>query len=411
MSATEMTRTGAEEAPETQAEGPATTGPQASAGRSRRWTAARALRLLTPALVFLGIRQVGLLVLSWMAGENDRQVGPTLRSWDGEWFLAIAEKGYAGVPHNLVDAHGTRSDETPLAFFPGYPKLVGWLHDLGFALVPAALAVTIVSGVVCAYGLTRLGALVRGGSRRTSLILVALFAASPMAIVLSMTYSEALFCAFAVWALVFVLERNWIGAGLCAAAAGLVRPTAAALILAVGLAALVAVIKRRDGWRPWVGGLLAPLGLVGYLAWVGTRTGEWNGWFALQRRGWDSGFDGGSATLRFSVEVLSDARSVLEVATVGLIVVALALLVIGFRRRLEWPLLVYSLGVLVMDLCSNGMMNSKVRLMVPAFTLLVPLALALAKRRTSTMVLALAAVALTGSWFGAYGVTAWGYAI
>ncbi|MEV7095622.1 hypothetical protein AB0M80_22520 [Amycolatopsis sp. NPDC051045] len=64
-----------------------------------------------------------------------------------------------------------------------------------------------------------------------------------------MPYSEALFRALAAWALVGVLERNWIMAGL-------VRPTAAALVLAVGLAALVAVIQRRDGWRLWVGGLL-----------------------------------------------------------------------------------------------------------------------------------------------------------
>ncbi len=379
--------------------------------RRQRWTSARALRLFAPALVFLGVREVGLLVLSWMAARNRMSVGEALRSWDGQWFLAIAGNGYGGVPENLVDAFGRRGPETPLAFFPGYPVVVGWLDDLGLRLAPSALAVTIGFGVLCAYGLTRLGSLVRGGSRRAGLVLVALFAASPMSIVLSMAYSEAMFCAFAVWALVFVLERVWVAAGLCCAAAGLVRPTAAALVLAVGLAALVAVLGKRDGWRPWVGGALAPMGLLGYLGWVGVQTGEWNGWFALQERGWDSGFDGGAATLRFSLEVLGDGRSVLEVATVGLILAALGLVVVGVRRRLEWPLLVYAVGVLLMDLCSNGLMNSKVRLMVPAFTLLVPLALALARRRTTSMVLALGAVAVAGSWFGAYAVTAWGYAI
>ncbi|MFC7612354.1 hypothetical protein ACFQV2_00855 [Actinokineospora soli] len=64
-----------------------------------------------------------------------------------------------------------------------------------------------------------------------------------------------------------------------------------------------------------------------------------------------------------------------------------------------------------MDLCSNGLMNSKARLMVPAVTLLVPVAIALAKRKTSTVVGVLCGVALFGSWFGAYSITAWGYAI
>ena len=56
-------------------------------------------------------------------------------------------------------------------------------------------------------------------------------------------------------------------------------------------------------------------------------------------------------------------------------------------------------------------MNSKARLMVPAFTLLIPVALALAKRRPATIVLTLSALAVASSWFGAYALTAWGYAI
>lgn len=380
-----------------------------------RWTARRIGLLLAPALIFLGIREFGLLVLTWMAAENDRSVTEALRSWDGQWFLAIAEGGYAGVPANLVDAFGNRSPETPLAFFPGYPAVVRWFAaidgDGGIGLVTSAFTVTIVSGVVCSYALARLGRHIRGGSRRTGLILVALFAASPMSIVLSMAYSEAMFCALAAWSLVGVLERRWVLAGVCCALAGLVRSTGAALVLAVGLAVVVAIVRRRDGWRPWVGGMIAPVGLVGYLAWVGTRTGEWNGWFKLQERGWGTGFDGGAATVRFSLEALADARSVLEVTTVGLIVVALTLLVIGFVRRVEWPLMVFAAGVLVMDLGANGLMNSKARLMIPAFTLLIPVALALARRRPSTAVLTLCALAVASSWFGAYSITSWGYAI
>ncbi|MBC6446946.1 hypothetical protein [Actinokineospora xionganensis] len=403
MSATDVAPASAEET--------TTATPEVAPRRARRWTARRITHVIAPAVIFLGIREFGLLILSWMAGRNDISTTDALKSWDGQWFLAIAGNGYAGVPPGLVDAFGKRSFETPLAFFPGYPTVVGWLNDLGFRLLPSALAVTVAFGVVCAYGLTRLGTIVAGGSRTVGLILVALFAASPMAIVLSMAYSEAMFCALAVWALVFVLERRWVGAGMCCAAAGLVRPTASALILAVGLAMLVAVFQRKDSWRPWLGGIIAPVGLIGYLAWVGVRTGEWDGWFALQRRGWDSEFDGGVATLRFTMDVLGNARSVLEVATVGLIVGALALLVIGWRRRLEWPLLVYAAGVLAMDLCSNGLMNSKARLMLPAFTLLLPIALGLAKRRPSTVALTLAGAAVASAWFGAYSITAWGYAI
>ena len=370
---------------------------------------------LTPALIYLAIREFSLLILSWMTSKNQMAMGSTLTSWDGQWFLGIAEGGYGGVPPGLVDAFNRRDPDTALAFFPGYPYAVRWLAGLdgpgGIGLIAAALTVTIAFGVFCAYGLARLGRVVRGGSMRAGLILVVLFAASPMSVVLSMSYTEAMFCALAVWSLIGVLERRWVLAGVCCSLAGLVRPTAAALILAVGLAAVITVVQRKEGWRPIVGGLIAPAGIIGYLAWVGTRTGAWNGWFTLQERGWDSGFDGGKATWTFTFEALARGSSVLEVATVALIVAALTLVVVAIRRRLEWPLIVYAVGVLVMDLGANGLFNSKARLMLPAFTLLVPVAIALAKRRPSTALTVLGWFVLAGCWFGAYSVTAWSYAI
>ncbi len=372
----------------------------------------RVTLLLAPALVFLAIRELGLLVLGLMADRWNKSPTTALTSWDGQWFLGIAQGGYGGVPRFLVDAFGKRTPETPLAFFPGYPALVRWIDGLpGVETHGAAFTVSLVSGVFCAYGLFRLGTGIRDGSPRAGLALVALFAASPMAVVLSMTYSEATFCALAAWALVGVVERKWILAGLCTAGAGLVRPTAAALLLAVGLAALTAVITRRDGWKPWVGGMIAPLGLLGYLGYVAARTGQLDGWFAVQQRGWDSRFDGGAATWKFALANLGEPRSVLELTTVWILLIAVALVVLGFRRRLEWPLLVYGIGVLVMDLGSNGLMNSKARLLLPAFTLLVPAALAVAKRRTSTAVALLSGLAVFSAWFGAYAITAWQYAI
>jgi hypothetical protein len=157
---------------------------EVAVGHETRWTTRRVGALLAPALIFLGIRELGLLVLTWMASRNNHSVSEVLRSWDGQWFLAIAGGGYAGVPDGLVDAFGQRSAETPLAFFPGYPTVVRWFAGIdgpaGIGLVTSALTVTIVSGVVCSYGLARLGTHIRGGSRRTGLILVALFAAAPM---------------------------------------------------------------------------------------------------------------------------------------------------------------------------------------------------------------------------------------
>jgi len=371
-----------------------------------------------PAVIYLFVRQVGLFVLQLVVEYQNKIHGTTstaageLKSWDGEWFLGIAEGGYNDVPQRLTDAAGRRSAETPLAFFPGYPALIRWVDGLpGVDVVGAAFAVSLISGLFCAYGLFVLGRSVRTGSTKSALVLVTLFAASPMAVVLSMTYSEATFCAFAVWALVGVVRKRWILAGVCCAAAGLVRPTAGALIAAVGLAALVAVIADRRDWRAWAGAAVAPLGLLGYLGWVAIRTGDLAGWFGVQQRGWGSKFDGGAATLEFAFGHLGNPRSVLEIGTVWLLVLAVILVVHAIRRRLEWPLIVYGVGVLIMDIGSNGLMNSKARLLLPAFTLLIPLALMLARRRTSTLLTALGLAILMSAWFGAYSLAVWQYAI
>lgn len=385
----------------------------------REWVQ-RASIVLAPALVYLTIRQVSLLVLAWMSAATGVSTRGALTSWDGSWFLGLATGGYDGVPAALTDAFGMRTDQTSLAFFPGYPALIAALSWLpGIGVLTAAFVVSVGAGVVAAHGLARLAELVPRGSRRAGLVLVALFAASPMSIVLSMTYSESLFCALAAWCLVGLLRRQWLLAGMCSAVAGLVRPTAAALAAAVLVAAVVAVWQdhsnqHRGDWRPWAAGLLAPAGLAGYFAFVAARTGHWNGWFVLQERGWDSRFDGGSATLRFTVDVLTSAPSLLEVTTVWLLAGAVLLLVLcalDWRRSPTWPLLVYAAMVLAMDLGSNGLMNSKARLLLPAFVLLVPVAIGLARRRTTTVALTLTALTAFGAWFGGYALTLWPYAI
>lgn len=396
------------------------------AGAPRRDRAfSRALLAFAPALVYLVVRHIGVLILVLLAGPNNTTAHRSLTAWDGQWYLGIATGGYGGAPDWLLDAHGHRTPQTPLAFFPGYPTVTGWLTDITWmATDTAAFVVSILAGIAAAYALVRIGMLVRGGSRRVGLILVALFAASPMGVVLSMTYSEALFCALAAWSLVFVLRRQWVWAGVLCALAGLVRPTGLALALAVCAAAFVCAVevRRRGGLRPALrplaGLVIAPMGLVGYLWWAGAqiRPGEGvlaqlGGWSELQRDGWNSEFDGGAATLRFTGEAIARSESVHEVGTVLVLLAAVVLVVVGFIRRLEWPLLAYGLGVLIMDLGSNGLMNSKARLLLPAFTLLVPAALGLAKRRPATTLTVLAAATVVSGWFGAHALVTWPYAI
>jgi hypothetical protein len=356
------------------------------------------------------VRLIGVLVLALMTGAE--RLLPALNAWDGTWMVAIARYGYGGIPDDMLDAFGNHTRDTARAFFPGYPAVVAAVGKVaGGDLVLAGVVVSLAAGVIAAYGLTRIGELVPGGSRRAGLLLVGLFAAAPMGVVLSMTYTEALFCAFTAWSLVGVLQRRWVLAGVCALAAGLVRPTATALIAAVGLAAVMAIIQRRDGWRPWVGLALAPWGVLSYLGYVALETGQLDGWARIQRAGWASYLDGGASTAEFTRNALARGSEVYDLAIVLALAGSLALLVLAIRMRLPWPLIVYGALVLVLVWGSNGPPHSKLRLLVPAFTLLLPVAIGLARRRTGTAVAVVVAAALGSAWFGGYALTIWHYGI
>lgn len=376
----------------------------------------RVVAALAPVAVYLGARLVGVVVLAAMAAHNGSGLLDELTSWDGQWLLGIAEFGYDGVPSFLVDARGNRTPETALGFFPGYPALVAGVATVTGSVVAAGLVVALVTGVAAAYGLARLGTIVPGGSPRAGLMLVALFASTPMAVVLTMAYSEGLFCALAAWALVALLQRQWVVAGALTAVAGVVRPTAWALVAAVGLAAAAAILTRRSadpddrpGVSPWVAALIAPLGWLGYLGTVAARTGDPAGWLRVQREGWGWYLDA-DATARYAVTMLASGTRAYEVATVLVLLGSLVLFALTVRS-LPWPLVVYGAGVLVTVWGTAGLMNAKIRLLVPAFVLLVPIAVGLARRRTGTAGAVLVALALGSAWFGGHALTVWRYGI
>lgn len=379
---------------------------RALAAPGRRHSLASAI---SPGLVWIGGRAVGWLVLVLVARSRHRSVGQALTSWDGGFFLRIAQHGYPAVPGSPGVAHLGNS----MAFFAGYPTAIRWVGDaLGIGVRAAAFAVTALAGLALAFGLVQL-ALAAGWSRRVGLLWIGLVGASPLSVVFLMTYSEALFCAFTVWALVAVLRWQWPLAAVLAIAAGLTRPTGAAVVTVVMLGALL------EGWRAgghrrilcWASAVAAPLGLLGYLGFVAIRSGVATGWFQIQSAGWKTRVDGGAATWVFVRGQLAHPWSLMEVATVAVVLSAPFLIGAAIRSRLPWPLLAYSLAVVAMALLSDGIMNSKIRMLLPALPLLLPMAIGLSRLRTSTQVVTMILATLVSAWFGAYCLLIYPHAI
>ncbi|WP_338105332.1 hypothetical protein [Streptomyces cinnamoneus] len=121
----------------------------------------------------------------------------------------------------------------------------------------------------------------------------------------------------------------------------------------------------------------------------------------MQRR-WGSRFDFGRDAFRF-VRHLIVARDYLAYyATVAVLAVALLALLHLALHRPPAPLLVYVLVLVVIAVGGSSYFASKPRFLLPAFPLLVPAAMAMAKARPRTLAVTAGALAGLSFFYGTY---------
>lgn len=295
--------------------------------------------------------------------------GDLAQVWDGGWFLKIADHGY---PDGLRFAGDSTS---AWAFLPLYPMLVAALHAVGIPLGAAAVGLNVVLGAGVAVLLARLAEEVVGEPAASRAVV--LFWFFPGSAALSLAYSEALFLLLVCGALLGLVRRQWVLAGALTALAGATRAAALALMLACAVAAVLTVV-RGGPRRALLAPLLAPLGLLAFLAYGGLRTGDRLIWRRAQDD-WDQSTDFG---LRLAGSIRQELFRggengdtwVLTIVS-GLLLLAGVALLAARRPQLPPALWAYTGATLVILLSSTNVMTK------PRFVLtLVPLFLAVADR-------------------------------
>ncbi|MEU6539897.1 hypothetical protein [Streptomyces sp. NPDC047000] len=386
------------------------------------------LRRAAPALLgYAAVRALGLLVLAvWSAARGKSAHTLLTARWDALWYARVAGGGY-GYEVRLPDGD-VHSD---LAFFPLLPWLERLLHTVaGLSYGDAGLAVALCASLGAAAGIFAVTDRLHGP--RAGVCAVLLWAVLPVGIVQSMAYSESLFTALAAWSLYAVLTGWWVTAGALALSAGLTRPVGLAVVAAVWTGGVASFVRRRSTPGPHgahdashaprgplappargasvasraLGMLLAPLGVAGYVLWVGRHTGDGPLGYVDVQTGWRNGFDGGWAFACFVAGRFTSLPGAL--AGAGLIAGAalvIWLYVVCVRQRQPLPLLVHTGVVIALALGASSYFGSKPRLLLPAFPLLLPLALALARLRVPRSALVLGAAAVASAVYGAFWLT------
>ncbi|AUG77697.1 hypothetical protein CFP65_2884 [Kitasatospora sp. MMS16-BH015] len=375
----------------------APTAPSPPTGTRRRTAS---LRAALPALAaYAAARALGvLLVAAWGARRGTPGLHRLAAMWDAYWYQGIVVHGYAGFP----PVPGPHGPYEAYAFFPAYPALIRLVHLCGVPVGAAALAVAWLASLAAAWGIFRVGEHLYG--RRVGVIAAVLWGVTPYALVESAAYSEPLFTAFVAWALYAAVRRDWLGAGVLALLAGLSRPTGIALAAAVSGAALWELLRGRAGWRAAAGMLLAPLGFLGYLGWVGLVKGRWDGYFRVQDA-WQSHFDFGRKTFYSLRDLLvrPDAIMLADVVVAVVLAASVLLFALSIVQRQPLVLVLFSGAMLLLALGDAAYFNSRARFLLPAFTLLLPVATGLARVRSrASLVLILCSAALASALYGGY---------
>ena len=173
-----------------------------------------------------------------------------LTTWDGDWFIRVAQHGYSRPNAALLALLATRDHvyrpvfraQIDAPFFPLLPALIRVAHEVGFGWRLGALLVANLASLAGVLALGALGVSLLGeeiGARAAVYLAV-----SPMAFVLAMVYSEgvALLCVCAAGALLARDRHGWAAAfGLLAA---LARPQG--VLVAIPL--LWMAWRRGDAW-------------------------------------------------------------------------------------------------------------------------------------------------------------------
>jgi hypothetical protein len=380
--------------------------------------------LAAPAIVvYLTLRVISLQVMAVLANsahakDPGRQVywdGSTatwrgftsvwdaLISWDARWYSMLAGSGMGG-PIGAADANGVPY-EMRVMFFPLYPWLARPLTFLPFVSPEAAcLFVSLVAAVAAAWGLFALGNKLHGS--RFGIMLAALWAVVPAAMTENGAFSESLFTALAAWTLYALLNERWITAGLLAGVSGLSRPTAAALIGTVGLAALIAAVQRRGGWRPYAAMALAPLGLAGYLAYASAKLGGLKEYFDIHQNTFGAYFDYGKShwevVTGIMVGVGDDAANPIRLLSVLFLFGFIALLILAIVNRAPWQLTVFAVATLVLAVGSRAHISMIGRHLLPAFPVLLVPAAILARTSVMKSAIVLGVLALCSGWYAGW---------
>lgn len=269
--------------------------------------------------------------------------------WDSEWYILIAEKGYASSESFQSFGHGKYLPQETAKFFPAYPLSIRLVNRIAQNSVLSGVVVSFAATILFLYYFTLLASkLFEGQVAYQSAILYLLF---PTSFFLNAVYSESLFLAAVTASFYYVEEKKLLHACIAAAVMIVSRPQgflAAAPLL--WLAAVTMTEHRTRNLLCLITALALPL--LGYFFFVSQTFGSYR-WITATSAYWRGEIRYPLyALVRFfqnPIAIHGQHNSMIDFSFAALNLIVLVFSV----RKLKAPYFFYSAVVILFPLCSS----------------------------------------------------------
>jgi hypothetical protein len=337
-----------------------------------------------------------LILATWFAADA---IFSESHPWS--WHILIMDTGF----YRGIAQHGYTGDPHRAAFFPVFPLLIRLVSYLtGGNYLVAGLITIIACGAASAVAVWALADRVcnRGVADRA----VVLYGFFPGAMTFGILYSEPLAVALGAAALLALVERRWLLAGIIGAVGTGERPTLVVLVAVAGVAAIQAIWKRRE-WQALVAPALTPLGILLFFDFLGHRYHNYGYWFKIERSVWGQRFDWGVSTIKvvFGLERFDQNHKAFAILLMIMFIAGLAGIALMVAARL--PLTLVLFGALTIALTfTSSIAGPRPRLVWAAFPIFIGAAAKLPRVIYWPVVILSAAglVLFVGAWRHLFGL-------
>jgi hypothetical protein len=286
---------------------------------------------------------------------------------DADYYLGIAQHGYpARLPFRWHDS----PVNARAAFFPLFPALIRLASYLTGGNYPVAgLIAQIAAGAASTLGVWAVASRLRG--HRVADRAVVLYCLFPGAMTFALLYSEPLAVAISAAAILAMLNRRWLLAGIAGAAATAERPTLIILVVVFGVAAIQALWTRRE-WAALLAPTLTPLGVLAFFAYLGHRYHDYKFWFRVETVVWHEHIGWGEHTLRVVLwmDPATERAHVFNAVLIIMFVVAVIGIALMVADRLPLPVILFG-ALLVLLSAISPAQSTRPRFVWTAFPIFI----------------------------------------